>query len=282
MKFGILGYGSIGQRHAGNLKALGHEVSWHDPDRVPTVLEFREELIDDSDAVLICTPTEQHATDLRDVPRDKPVFVEKPIGRVEDIEDIRSVLKARTACTMVGCNLRFHPSIVVGKGWIGQIGKVHCATFAASQPPQRKYLDDGILLNCGAHELDLVTHLLGAAEVKACIANIGTAQVALRCGAAPVAVHLDWSPRRSREIDVSGALGFVTIDLENRTTRFELYDEDEECRNISWASTIDSDYRSEIKHFIRAIEGHSFLPGATGADGLATLELIAAAQKMAA
>jgi len=108
MKVVILGYGSIGKRHAQNLKKLGHEV-------IPLDLNYK--LRFDVDCAFICTPTQfhvNHATEY--IERGIPVFIEKPLTyNMEELEKIESLVKKQPVISMVGCNLRFHPSLLKAK-----------------------------------------------------------------------------------------------------------------------------------------------------------------------
>jgi predicted dehydrogenase len=278
MKFGILGYGSIGRRHANNLNALGHELLIYDSaETSPKVT--REGVIYSSDAILICTPTERHFDDLMAVPFDKPVFIEKPIATPGRQLAVRDILGRRSAPTMVGCNLRFHPAVRRAREWLPEIGKPLWAFFSVSGPGQRKYYNDGVLLNSGAHEIDLVQHILGPATVKACVATRKIANVILDQNNIKTTVHLDWvTEARMRGFNIIGKNAHVIIDIEKRTAN--LWTE-AHATFRKWNSTIDDDYVDEMKAFVRGINGDSFLPGATGEDGLATLKLIADAQRMA-
>jgi phosphoglycerate dehydrogenase-like enzyme len=62
MKIGILGLGSIGSRHAKNLKAMGHEVLGYDPARGT----HSRDAVLEADAIIIASPTTKHCNDLLD------------------------------------------------------------------------------------------------------------------------------------------------------------------------------------------------------------------------
>ena len=65
MKIGILGYGSIGRRHADNAKKLGHEVIVYDPMLQHNDVKFEREVYDQAVAVVIATPSTLHEAGLR-------------------------------------------------------------------------------------------------------------------------------------------------------------------------------------------------------------------------
>ncbi len=108
MKIAIVGFGSIGRRHAKNLKKLGHQI-------IP--IDIGEELVFDVHCAFICTPTMFHAEhSIAYIKKNIPVFIEKPLtycfGQLELIE--QAVIE-NPVISMVGCNLRFHPSIIKAK-----------------------------------------------------------------------------------------------------------------------------------------------------------------------
>jgi len=159
---GVIGLGSIGMRHAKNLRAIGHNVRAYDV-QMKRRLEFNGVLwtIDDvldSDAVVIASPTKDHAHHLHVVASDgKPSFVEKPVA--DKKIDIDAV--------MVGYNLRFHSCVKKVKEWLDadMIGKPLWANFTLGQHSEKPpYLRDGVILNW-SHEIDLALYLLGGGSV---------------------------------------------------------------------------------------------------------------------
>ena len=108
MKITVVGYGSIGKRHGENLKSLGHEV-------IPIDINYK--LRFDVDCAFICTPTEFHIDNAVEyIDRNIPVFIEKPLTYSFDTERIEKAISNNpNVVTMVGCNLRFHPSIIKAK-----------------------------------------------------------------------------------------------------------------------------------------------------------------------
>jgi len=83
MRFLLLGYGSIGTKHAGILRDMGHEVVTVDPDSARGA-DYQSLPQDTTvyDGVLDCTPS-----DVREVwkfgsQNDIALFVEKPIGNI--------------------------------------------------------------------------------------------------------------------------------------------------------------------------------------------------------
>jgi predicted dehydrogenase len=116
MRIFILGLGSIGKRHYDNLKALKHEVYTGD---IGDNLKF------DVDCAFICTPTQFHVQQaLEYIRRGIPIFIEKPLSwSLEELDTIEDAIGKYKVLSMVGCNNRFHPSLLKAKT-IADTGKV--------------------------------------------------------------------------------------------------------------------------------------------------------------
>ncbi|MEI2651223.1 MAG: Gfo/Idh/MocA family oxidoreductase [Microthrixaceae bacterium] len=106
----VVGAGSIGQRHASNLAALGADVAITDTDSARLVgVPWRTAagIADGFDAIVIASPTTCHAEQaLAALDTGAAVFVEKPLALTVD-EGERLVEVGGERIT-VGYNLRFH------------------------------------------------------------------------------------------------------------------------------------------------------------------------------
>jgi predicted dehydrogenase len=116
MRIVIIGLGSIGKRHYDNLKSLKHEVFTSD---IGDKLRF------DVECAFICSPTQNHVEHAIEYIRHGiPVFIEKPLTYcLGELERINEVVKKYKVPTMVGCNNRFHPSLLKAKV-VADTGKV--------------------------------------------------------------------------------------------------------------------------------------------------------------
>lgn len=271
MKFFILGLGSIGLRHAKNLLALGHEVCGYDMD-IKTAVKAAEMGIDmspngnDADAYVICTPPSEHFDGMVEaIDMGKHIFVEKPIGLPKEISDLSLLLdgaRRKNLVVMVGNNLRFHQPIKELKAYLGEgsLGKLLWANICVAQR-NTKYREP-VVLNWGAHEIDLALYLLGSATVASAVGADQIFDLVLShvCGAQST-IHLDYlvAPEIRRGIIVG---------TDNR---------------IEYQIRIpDEDYVDEIKEFIMRINRIKTTRGwvgATGDNGLATLKIIAEAMR---
>ena len=114
----VLGCGSIGGRHAGNLKTLGVEVVITDTDAAAAArlaaftgaAVVTRESAPSCELVVVATPTAEHVADLAwALDRGADVFVEKPLTwSRSDATVARDLVRNHSdRVVMVGCNLRF-------------------------------------------------------------------------------------------------------------------------------------------------------------------------------
>ena len=324
MRFVVLGAGSIGQRHLANSLALGHDVvAVHDPradalEQVRSLVSSscrlsREEqaaLDTDADAVFVCSPTAAHVAQARAaLARGRHVFVEKPLSHVLDGTDalVRDAVAARRT-VLVGCNLRFFPSLVLVKRLVedGRIGRplsvrAHCGYYLPYWRPHidyrrgygaRQASGGGIILD-SIHEFDYVTWLMGLPREVFCYAGRvstleidteDTADVLLKFADGVVAnVHLDYLQRTyRRSCDVIGEDGVISWDYIAQSV--SLYGKDDRRLEV-FQESINTErnqmFVDEVRHFARAIEGAE-TPALDAAGGRNVLRVALAAKASAA
>lgn len=296
MKFGVIGLGSIGMRHAKNLLAMGHTVLGYDPDgsRMKLLLEqggeagwMKPEAVSSGilDAVVITTPTHQHWAGLdAAITAGKHVFVEKPIGDIKMTNaDCFRIAKKKNLVIMVGNNLRFHSCVKKAKEWMPKIGQPLWANFTLAQYNDKPaYLRDGVILNWGAHEIDLALYLLGEVKVMSSVVGRGREETIadiglLHANGCAAHIHLDYLTKPEwRGFDIIGTDGRMHCNLVERYIGFRGSHEDGFWGNDSF----DENYIEEMQAFIDRINGKQTL-GATGEEGLACLEILLRAKEMA-
>lgn len=119
----VCGSGSIGRRHATNLKALGAEVALLParPERADAVAaglgvapatNFTTALAT-CDATVVASATDHHMLQALEAARsEKALFVEKPLSHDrEGVADLRAACAGRVV--EIGCQLRAHPGLQV-------------------------------------------------------------------------------------------------------------------------------------------------------------------------
>jgi predicted dehydrogenase len=324
MRIVVIGAGSIGQRHLRNLLGLGHEiVAVLDPSearraevrgatspRCVATADEGEAFGSDADAAVICSPTHRHLDQARAaLRRGWHVFVEKPLAHTLEgtevlVEEARRV--GRTV--LVGCNLRFLPSLALVKRIVddGRIGRplavrAQCGYYLPFWRPGTDYREGyaarqatggGIILD-SIHEFDYLTWLLGRPrEVFAYASRVSSleidtednADVLLRFDYGAVAnVHLDYLQRTYRRAcDIIGEDGMIAWDYISQSVT--VYGKDDRRMEV-FQESINTErnqmFVDEMRHFVRCVETGD-APMLDAAGGRAILEVALAAKAAAA
>jgi predicted dehydrogenase len=242
MKALVIGFGSIGQRHARLLKSLGCELAVVSAQPIKDYPVYRAlpEALQAflPDHVVICTVTSAHAESLNQLKKldyRGKVLVEKPLFSHGEQNGAPYPFKAHIAY-----QLRFHPMIIAlhealaarkplsAHIYVGQHlsqwrpGRDHKATYSAHRA------QGGGVLRDLSHELDLIGHIFGSIEVCEAIgARAGDVTVdsedavacVLRCRHCPVISlqmnYLDHVPRREWIVNTPDAS--IKVDLIGHT-----------------------------------------------------------------
>lgn len=191
MKALIVGYGSIGQRHADVLKSLGHDVavvSRRDIDHAPAFLSIEEAVqAFRPDYAVVASRTVEHRDDIEALSRagfGGRLLIEKPVY------DSGSELPPETFETVkVAFNLRFHPALRRFREIISErrvhAATVYCGSYLPDWRPQSDYrksysairAEGGGVLRDLSHELDYTLWLFGAwrriAAIGGCFGDLG-------------------------------------------------------------------------------------------------------------
>jgi len=279
MQIGILGLGSIGMVHAKNLRAMGHDIYTHD---IADPTSHGLELMEDAEAIVIATPSDQHTIDMYCHFQSKHLFVEKPIGTSDQCAiDIKAMLAVSKKVIMVANNCRYHPVVKVVKERMHELGgPYHGAWFRLHQ--EKKDAKDPVILNWGAHEVDLALYLLS----KNLSVMPGHSKVAhdhaefiIRYGSGSL-VHIDLSYHgpSDRCFAIHGPDASILGDLDN----FTVHIFSRQGREIiAVEGSHEQTYVDEMKEFIKRVESGGASTdgiGATGEDGLRCLKVLLEAQ----
>ena len=317
MKFLIIGCGSIGRRHAKNLKELGEEVIGTDivPDNrkwieenlgIKTFEELKDALSKEKpDAALVCTPPHLHVLIAKQALAAKAhVFIEKPISH--DGKGVDALLKfaaKRKKIIAVGYNLRFHKGIAKLKELVdsGAIGRVVSARILFGQylplwrPTQdyrksytaSKSMGGGIILD-DSHEIDYARWLMGEVVEVGCIAakvsNLeveteDTADMTLKFKSGSIAqIHMDFVRQDyARNCELIGEKGTIKWDYTKAV--IEIYRaETKQTETIDVKCEPNEMYVDEMKQFIECIKTNG-KPLVDGDEGKKSLAVALAAKK---
>ena len=267
MRVAVVGCGSIGRRHALNLVALGHHPWIYDtrpverPSPECTVTNRLDDAAMNCEAALICTPARTHMEVVRallDADYRGPLFVEKPLATsVGECEVFRHWLHP---VVMVGYNWRFHEEVMRWLAGPNLWQHFECYTDMATWPG----VEYGEPIAECSHELDLVLSrggMFGAAGTL-----FGPDGMWLQFqGVSSSVVDLRWKCGARRRLTIKpfrplAPVQFIDFDM---------------------GSILDQSYRDELAHFLRAVEGGPIAPGCTLEEGIAVLDVVEQARRLA-
>lgn len=319
MRLVIAGCGSIGRRHARNLRALGeHELLLHDVVEARWLAlaaevggvgsgDLENLLARRPDAVLVCTPPHLHTPVAhRAVEARMHLFIEKPIAHsLDGVDAMLEMAATRGRVVLVGYNLRFDAGLrrakaLLDKGAVGRILAVK-AEFGQYLPDWRPCQDHrqsytarraqggGIILD-GSHEIDYLRWLAGEVQAVSCAAaRLGdvtvdaedVAALTLRlAGDAIAEIHLDCVQRGyARSCKIIGDRGTLTWDLQEGVRL--LVAGETAWKSFPAVPDRNAMYLDELRHFLACIQ-EGVKPMVDGYDGRRVLEIALAAHRAAA
>ena len=290
----VIGCGSIGQRHIGNLKKFGIEVAGFDPreDRrrdtenkleIRTHADLASALRARVSTVFVCSPTHLHAEHALMAARaGSNLFIEKPISHTQDgLDELQAEVDRNRLHTLTACNFRFHPGLrkvklLLEQGVIGKVTSIHVhfGQYLPDWHPWEDYrngysaqkaMGGGILLD-RIHEIDYLRWLFGdIKEVHALAGKLGhldidvedTVDALLRFHSGAFAsVHLDYVRRTyTCSLDVTGESGTILWAYEKQEVRWYTA-ADRVWHSMQWPGYDgNSMYLDQVKHFMDAIAG---------------------------
>lgn len=272
-RYFVIGAGSIGRRHYGNLQALGAEavlVPWREADLVALEGELR------GDAGLVIATATPIREDLIRVAAETgtPFYVEKPLAyRVADLERLYEIAAPVAKRSVIGLMMRYHPSVLAqveagvdAYGFHFEIG--HDVrqwrqnwrfgdSYAASAD------GGGVLLDL-CHEIDMAACLFPGLKVTGvdCIGHADfpgvdfATRIALARRGGPVGtVAMDYlSPRFNRVAQLRGREEVVDLDL---LTPREVRDKGQGPEVREWTFERNDMFLGLMRDFIALAEGHA-------------------------
>ena len=316
LKFLIVGFGSIGKRHLDNLRQIGGveaAVLTRRDLAIPGVTVFHsleDALRHDYDAALVTNETSSHVpASIALAERGCNLFIEKPLSHtLKSVDRLVELVNRHGLKVMIGCNMRFHPAVRLGKELIqqGKIGRIISAQIQAGQylpdwHPGRDYRSSysasedkggGVVLDL-IHELDYASWFFGAAgRVFAFCGRRGdlqietedTAEILLEFqNGACCQVHLDYLRRVPvRSFSLTGTEGVAEGDIINNNVRvFEAKKRNWEDCATGGAYETNVMYVAELRHFIDYINGAAPQPLISLGDGVSALKIALAAKESA-
>jgi predicted dehydrogenase len=261
MKFGVLGCGSIGSRHIANIRALGHDALVYDP-LLGAGLSLRSEVIRNSDAIVIASPTVYHFRDILDcIEERKPMLIEKPIIHPDEkkLALVSDALGTSGLPAFMAFNLRFHRAILKARELLPQIGLIFVANFVVAQKTTKPdYLRDGVISNWLSHELDVILWMFGPAYVAHSVVDDtdSIADIVLRHrDGSRTSAHANYHQHPEiRKFTICGTGGEIDANLVDGTV--EIWTGDPlKPEGYRTGNNWDENYRDEMADFVEAVKG---------------------------
>jgi len=312
MKVVILGCGSIGQRHARNLRELGITDLLLVDSQIERAASVARELDakafdvtvkayeEKPEIALICVPTSMHLRLTQEALQNNcHLFIEKPLSdSMEGVLPFVRAAEARERVMLVGYNFRFDPIVNQVQEWLSQrkIGRITSARFHfGSYLPWRHPWEDyrlgygarremggGAILDA-VHELDMALLLFGKPDVIYCAGGKYSdlemdaedlAEILMSYPDKIVSVHLDYIERpAARRCEIIGTQGRIEADLFGRTAKY--FDgEKRDWTECDNCGTLEESYKWEMRHLLDCVAGKAkpIVDGRTGAESLLLAE----------
>ena len=281
----IIGFGSMGQKHAKNARELGLSVRYWDSDDELKDTEFdcaRSELeaLEWCDVAIIASPPRLHTSNLASaISVGRPCLIEKPISYSDaGLEKIATIADEKNVLVSVGQNLRYHPAVNFGKDCIanGQLGTISSsvsigASYLPHWRPHQNLVDNyaadprsgGVLFDW-VHEVDLLFYLFGEMTARAAVAQqdgplkLGADEqisVTLTGCEGGLLANLLLSYLVNppmRKTTIMGDVGVLEIDITRREASF-FSTEDSLSERICFGGVHNDDYKNELECFIECV-----------------------------
>ncbi len=318
MKVLVVGTGSIGRRHIGNLLELGVQVQAFShrgvsqalDARVGRVTDLDAALQGDIDAVVVANRTDQHMdVALKAARSGKHLFLEKPLAAsLTGVDELQALVRQQSLVVEAGFMLRAHPNLLFIKDQLSQglLGEVWHMRAAVGQwlPDWRpgtdhrqgygafRALGGGVTFDL-IHELDLVQWLLGPVQDvtammrSADVLEIETeavAQIGLQTAAGALAqVHLDYlRPGYGREMEIVGRLGVLHWDYVGGIVSLETAGAPpRELHRVPAGFVRNHLFMDHMRHFLQRMASPSTDPLSPLPDAVAALRVALAAHRSA-
>ena len=319
MKFLFCGLGSIGKRHVENIKnIIDCEVfalkrkNYKEDDfvkkyKIEIFFDLDKALQSMPDAVFITNPTNFHIPHaLKAAKHNCHLFIEKPLSNnMDGVEKLIHLAKKNNLIGMIGCNLRFHPSLrlikkMLEENWIGKVISIRAQAgqYLPDWHPGQDYrigysanknFGGGVVLDL-IHELDYLYWFFG--EVKEVFAFIDkssnleinsedTAEILLRFRNNIIGeVHLDYVQRTpSRSCQIIAEEGTIIWDYYKGEVKvYRITNNSWKTFNLKKEFNLNQMYVDEIRHFINCLKGKK-LPFPNISAGADVLKIALAAKK---
>lgn len=268
----VIGSGSIGKRHHGNLVALGAEarlMGWRGLD----LGALERDLAAGPSALVVATATQVRLELVELCGRlGVPIYVEKPLAyRVADLDALMRAAAPVAARSVAGYMMRYHPAVralcedpVAAYGFHLEIGhdvRLWRPNWRFGDSYAARAEGGGVLLDL-CHEIDIAHCLFPAADVVAvdCIGHAEfpgvdfATRITLAQDGGPVGtVAMDYlSPKSIRRLSIRGRDEVVDLDL---LACREVRSDGGEARERTWTFERNDMFLGLMRDFVALVEG---------------------------
>ncbi len=231
---GVVGVGALGRHHARHLAAF-HGVDLvgvYDTDGARAAQVAAEAgtramadldtLLAAAEAVTVAVPTSAHVeVGLRAIEAGRPILIEKPLAAsLEEADRLLAAAARRGVPVQVGHIERFNRAVRAALPHVDGVRYFETTRLAPFQP---RGTDVAVVLDLMIHDLDLVLHLTGGAEVVDVRASgvavltphldIATARVEFAGGAVASVTASRMARDRVRKLRMFQHTGYFSLDL---------------------------------------------------------------------
>jgi predicted dehydrogenase len=320
MKVLVIGTGSIGKRHMGNLQSLGHEVHAYSerlkagtahslPDGVRSVASLDDLTGAGFNAAVIANRTDQHLSSaIKALQFCNALYIEKPLSAsLAGLSEFQNICQERKTVVEIGFMMRFHPNLQWIKAFLrsGQLGEVMHLRASVGQwlPDWRPGTDYrqgfGAFYRYGGgvtmeliHEIDLVNWLMGQ-TVDVCAMQRPLAQLEIETEAITeismhletgllAQVHLDYvRPGYGRTLEILGSQGVLTWDYSSATVTITRANGQSTAVHQAQGFERNMMFMSIMQHFLKRIEQPSLAPASSLEEGIQALRVALASHQSA-
>jgi UDP-N-acetylglucosamine 3-dehydrogenase len=226
----VIGSGAMGRNHIRVLDELEAEIiaiiDTRGIDTVPTkysskwAMEFNARLANESDCVIIATPSSTHNSVLKSIVSlgAKNIFIEKPAAIDEQDDQLKNIN------IYIGFVERHNPAIKMAKKIIDEngIGEIKQAVFTrVGGSPRDKLQSVNVMWDLAVHDVDLMTYLFpilpefkSVSSEQDNIGTISTSIITYKFGNIFCVSHASWDVyNKKREVKIYGSNGLLEVDL---------------------------------------------------------------------
>jgi predicted dehydrogenase len=290
MKALVIGYGSIGRRHAANLAKLGHEVVLlrHAPGAPPGTFreyyDFDKAIDEEKPGIaVVCAPPPCHASDAgKLIERGIPFLLEKPpaLDRDATLALHKLIEQKSFQAYELAFNLRWYPPLQFIHNYLPKLGKIYSMRVSAGAwlPGWRPSVDyrqttsakpelgGGVHIEL-VHEIDYILWFLGMpSRVVAHVGTVGdlgikSADLCVAMMLYPdgkmVELHLDYlSHKNLRGCQIIAQHGTLEWNFSDKTVRlFAPRRDPEELFRLNAGYDFNQTYLDELQNFIGVVNG---------------------------